>query len=98
MGEAKLATYFVKNATKMVSDTLIVHYDQHLNKEVETNNWLPAGDITVGITAGGSRPNKFIRGTVRRPFQLRGNSVEELPAGCLPRGLPTTCPSLETPA
>ncbi|HXS67934.1 MAG TPA: 4-hydroxy-3-methylbut-2-enyl diphosphate reductase, partial [Candidatus Polarisedimenticolia bacterium] len=29
MGEAKLPTYFIKNAAKMVSDKLIVHYDQH---------------------------------------------------------------------
>ena len=27
MGEAKLPTYFIKNATKMVSDKLILHYD-----------------------------------------------------------------------
>src|SRR5207247_6164248 len=54
MGEAKLPTYFVKNAAKMVSDRIIVHYDQHLNKEVETQDWLPSGKITVGITAGAS--------------------------------------------
>src|SRR5204863_1812191 len=30
MGEAKLPTYFIKNAAKMVSDKLIVHYDQHM--------------------------------------------------------------------
>ena len=81
MGEAKLATYFVKNAAKMVSDTLIVHYDQHLNKEVETKNWLPAGDITVGITAGASCPNNLIEETIRRLFELRGISVHELLAG-----------------
>ena len=29
MGEAKLPTYFIKNAAKMVSDKLIRHYNQH---------------------------------------------------------------------
>ena len=29
MGEAKLPTYFIKNAAKMRSDELILHYDQH---------------------------------------------------------------------
>src|SRR6058998_402195 len=48
MGEAKLPTYFIKNAAKMVSEKLIQHYNQHLHKEVETQNWLPAGKITVG--------------------------------------------------
>src|SRR5205814_6075982 len=41
MGEAKLPTYFIKNAAKMVSEQLIFHYDQHLNREEETQNWLP---------------------------------------------------------
>ena len=36
MGEAKLPTYFIKNAAKMVSDRLILHYNQHKHEEVET--------------------------------------------------------------
>jgi 4-hydroxy-3-methylbut-2-enyl diphosphate reductase len=78
MGEAKLPTFFIKNAGKMVSDKLIVHYNQHLHKEVETNNWLPSGKITVGITAGASCPNNLIEDTIRRLFELRGISVQEL--------------------
>jgi 4-hydroxy-3-methylbut-2-enyl diphosphate reductase len=81
MGEAKLPTYFIKNAAKMVSDKVIQHYNQHLNKEVETQNWLPAGAITVGITAGASCPNNLIEETIRRLFELRGISVQELLAG-----------------
>src|SRR5206468_10614297 len=54
MGEAKLPTHFIKNAAKMVSDKLIQHYDQHVQKELETRDWLPSGNITVGITAGAS--------------------------------------------
>jgi 4-hydroxy-3-methylbut-2-enyl diphosphate reductase len=78
MGEAKLPTYFIKNAGKMVSEKLIVHYNQHLHKEVETREWLPAGNITVGITAGASCPNNLIEDTIRRLFELRGISVQEL--------------------
>ncbi len=78
MGEAKLPTYFIKNAAKMVSDQLIFHYHQHLHKEVETRNWLPQGRITVGITAGASCPNNLIEDTIRRLFELRGISVQEL--------------------
>jgi 4-hydroxy-3-methylbut-2-enyl diphosphate reductase len=78
MGEAKLPTYFIKNAAKMVSDKLILHYNQHLKKEVETHDWLPSGDITVGITAGASCPNNLIEDTIRRLFELRGISVQEL--------------------
>jgi 4-hydroxy-3-methylbut-2-enyl diphosphate reductase len=77
MGEAKLPTYFIKNAAKMESDRLIVHYDQHKVKEVETPNWLPPGKITVGITAGASCPNNLIEDTIRRLFELRGISVRD---------------------
>src|SRR5436190_5165569 len=78
MGEAKLPTYFIKNAAKMESDKLIRHYDQHKHEEVETNNWLPLGKITVGITAGASCPNNLIEDAIRRLFELRGISVQQL--------------------
>ena len=78
MGEACLPTYFIKNAAKMVSDKLIVHWNQHVQCEVETRDWLPVGKVTVGITAGASCPNNLIEDTIRRLFELRGISVQEL--------------------
>src|ERR1041384_239379 len=78
MGEALLPTYFIKNAAKMDSDKLIVHYDLHKQREVETRDWLPLGNITVGITAGASCPNNLIEDAIRRLFELRGVSVQEL--------------------
>jgi 4-hydroxy-3-methylbut-2-enyl diphosphate reductase len=62
----------------MQSDHLIAHYDLHHKAEVETRDWLPAGKITVGITAGASCPNNLIEDTIRRLFALRGISVQEL--------------------
>jgi 4-hydroxy-3-methylbut-2-enyl diphosphate reductase len=78
MGEGKLPTYFIKNAAKMESDKLILHYDQHLQKEVESRDWLPSGKITVGITAGASCPNNLIEDTIKRLLELRGISVQRL--------------------
>jgi 4-hydroxy-3-methylbut-2-enyl diphosphate reductase len=78
MGEAKLPTYFIKNAAKMVSDKLIVHYDQHKGQEVETHDWFTTGKSTIGITAGASCPNNLIEDTIRRLFDLRGISVQTL--------------------
>ncbi len=77
MGEAKLPTYFIKNA-KMLSEHVIQHYNQHQGREVEARDWLPAGKITVGVTAGASCPNNLIEDTIRRLFELRGISVREL--------------------
>ncbi len=78
MGEARLPTYFIKNASMMESDRLIHHYDQHKHEEVEARNWLPPGKVTVGITAGASCPNNLIEDTIRRLFELRGISVQQL--------------------
>lgn len=78
MGEAKLPTYFIKNAAMMESDKLIIHYDQHKHHEVETRDWLKEGKITVGITAGASCPNNLIEDVIRRLFDLRGISVQSL--------------------
>jgi len=80
MGEEKLSTYFIKNAAKMESDKLIRHYDQHKHEEVETSDWLKAGKVTVGITAGASCPNNLIEETLVRLFELRGIKREELEA------------------
>lgn len=77
MGEAKLPTFFIKNAAMMESDQLIRHYDQHQHKEVETHDWLPTGKVTVGITAGASCPNNLIEDAIRRLFALRGISVQD---------------------
>ncbi|MGA3265593.1 MAG: 4-hydroxy-3-methylbut-2-enyl diphosphate reductase [Verrucomicrobiota bacterium] len=78
MGEGRLPTYFIKNAAKMESDKLIRHYDQHDKKEIETRDWLPPGNITVGITAGASCPNNLIEDVIHRLFELRGISVQKL--------------------
>src|SRR6267378_1444472 len=78
MGEAKLPTYFIKNAAKMESDKLIRHYNQHKHEEIEAHDWLPARKITVGITAGASCPNNLIEDAIRRLFELRGISVQQL--------------------
>jgi 4-hydroxy-3-methylbut-2-en-1-yl diphosphate reductase len=78
MGEAKLPTYFIKNAAKMESAGLIRHFNIHKQQEVETENWLPDGDLTVGITAGASCPNNLIEDTIRRLFELKGVAVREL--------------------
>ncbi|MCF7765279.1 MAG: 4-hydroxy-3-methylbut-2-enyl diphosphate reductase [Verrucomicrobia bacterium] len=78
MGEARLPTYFIKNAAKLISADAIVHYDQHRHEEVESNDWLKSGQITVGLTAGASCPNNLIEDVIRRLFELRGISVQSL--------------------
>lgn len=78
MGEAKLPTYFIKNAAKMISADVIQHYNQHKQLEVESRGWLPAGKTIVGVTAGASCPNNLIEDVIHRLLELKGVSVQNL--------------------
>ena len=80
MGEEKLPTYFVRNATRLLSDKEILHYDLHQKEEVIAQEWLPEGKVVVGITAGASCPNNLIEETLVRLYELRGITREELEA------------------
>jgi 4-hydroxy-3-methylbut-2-en-1-yl diphosphate reductase len=78
MGEHMVPTYFIKNSEKLISSTLIRHWNQHKNCEVETQNWLPDGNVVLGITAGASCPNNLIEETIERIFEFRGIDVARL--------------------
>jgi len=78
MGEEKLPTYFVLNASRLVSSDEIKHYDLHQKFEVIASNWLPAGPAVIGITAGAYCPNNLIEETLIRLFELRGIPREQL--------------------
>jgi 4-hydroxy-3-methylbut-2-enyl diphosphate reductase len=70
----------VRNASRLVSENEILHYDLHAKQEVIAKGWLPDGPIVVGITAGASCPNNLIEETLVRLYELRGISREQLEA------------------
>ena len=78
MGEAKLPTYFVRNAGRLESRERIRHYNLHSRREELTENWLPPAPLTIGITAGASCPNNLIEDTILRVFELHGIGREIL--------------------
>jgi 4-hydroxy-3-methylbut-2-enyl diphosphate reductase len=78
MGEEKLPTYFVLNASRLVSSTEIQHYELHEKREIVSHFWLPSGPAVIGITAGASCPNNLIEETLIRLFELRGISRQQL--------------------
>jgi 4-hydroxy-3-methylbut-2-enyl diphosphate reductase len=80
MGEEKLPTFFVRNASRLLSPGEILHYDLHQKQEVIAKDWLPQGPLVVGITAGASCPNNLIEETLIRLFELRGVSRQKLEA------------------
>jgi 4-hydroxy-3-methylbut-2-en-1-yl diphosphate reductase len=77
MSEEKVPSYFIRNASKILSANAILHFNLHKQEEVLTENWLPAGNVYIGITAGASCPNNLIDDAVRRLFSLRGINVDE---------------------
>jgi len=78
MGEAMLPTYFIKNSEKLISAREISHYDQHQQHEKITRDWLPEGNVVLGITAGASCPNNLLEETIHRLYKFRGVDVESL--------------------
>ena len=79
MGEAKLPTYFIKDAEEMVSAAKLNHFLQDKHEMAVAENWLPTeGDLTLGVTAGASCPNNLIEEVIIRAYELRGESTESL--------------------
>ena len=72
MGEERLPTYFIRNASRLESRQRIVHYNLHEKTEGVTENWLPDRPLTIGLTAGASCPNNLIEETILRLFELHG--------------------------
>ncbi len=78
MGERVLPTFFIKNAGEIDGSDQIRHWNQHTHQVEETKNWLPEGDITVGITAGASCPNNLIEDVITHLVNIRGGSKGQL--------------------
>jgi len=75
---ARLPTYHI-DAADCVAATLR-HRPVGSHDETTTQDWLPAGPVRIGLTAGASTPNNVVGEVVRRLLALRGRTVEELVA------------------
>ncbi|SDL69627.1 4-hydroxy-3-methylbut-2-enyl diphosphate reductase [Siphonobacter aquaeclarae] len=65
--EAKLPTYFIANADKLLDRRLIRHYDLHEKVEKVTEGYLPEeGPVTVMLTCGASCPDKVVEDILLR--------------------------------
>lgn len=62
----------------VISENQICHYNLHSKEETRTENWLPSGKLTVGITAGASCPNNLIEDVIRRIVELKAIPLERL--------------------
>lgn len=75
IGIQRVPTWFIRNASCLVSRDEIRHYDIHLKRERTSTAWLPESkSLSIGITAGASCPNNLIEDAIRRLLELRGET------------------------
>lgn len=76
IGEKSVPTYFIRNASCVLSGNTISHYDIHAKTESVSVDWLPKSEkLTIGITAGASCPSNLIDDVIRRILSLRGEAA-----------------------
>jgi 4-hydroxy-3-methylbut-2-en-1-yl diphosphate reductase len=70
-------TYHIETASAIDPAKRSIHYRLAAIKhsEIDLVDWLPAGPVRVGITAGASTPNNKIGDVVRRVLETRGLAV-----------------------
>ncbi len=72
----RIPTYHVKNASELLSAEKIRHQPAFEQELVESEGWLPARPLRIGITAGASTPDREVGAVIRRLLELRGIDAE----------------------
>ncbi|MCS7079245.1 MAG: 4-hydroxy-3-methylbut-2-enyl diphosphate reductase [Chloracidobacterium sp.] len=65
-------TYHINAPECLVSSREIRHKPAFSKHETTSWDWLPAGEVTIGITAGASTPNKVVGDCIERIARLAG--------------------------
>jgi len=70
--EHGIPSYHIDGAARLISEDLIEH--QPLGQSLtQTQDWLPAGPIAVGVTSGASTPDLVVEQTIERLFALKNS-------------------------
>lgn len=76
IASAHVPTYHIDEASCVISATRIRHKPIGSSHEVITEQWLPQGRVTIGMTAGASTPNRVIGEVIERVAACRGETLE----------------------
>ena len=69
--EKGVVSYHIDSGDRIYPDGRLAH--KPLGQDIETvTDWLPDGEITVGITSGASTPDKVVEDVLERIFALKG--------------------------
>ncbi|NJR50745.1 MAG: 4-hydroxy-3-methylbut-2-enyl diphosphate reductase [Leptolyngbyaceae cyanobacterium CSU_1_3] len=72
--ERNIPSYHIDCVDRIGSSNQIEHKPLHRGLEV-TKNWLPDGEIVVGITSGASTPDKVVADVIEKIFALKSASL-----------------------
>lgn len=56
-----IPTYWINKASCVHADGSIAHLDPHTYEEHRTENFLPSGEIVIGVTSGASTPDAYMQ-------------------------------------
>jgi 4-hydroxy-3-methylbut-2-enyl diphosphate reductase len=72
--ERGIPSYHIDSAERIGSGNRVEH--KPLGRDLEvTENWLPAGEIVVGVTSGASTPDKVVEDAIEKIFDLKAAVV-----------------------
>jgi 4-hydroxy-3-methylbut-2-enyl diphosphate reductase len=68
--ERGIPSYHIDSAARIGSENQVEH--KPLGRDLEvTHNWLPTGEIVVGVTSGASTPDKVVEDAIEKIFALK---------------------------
>jgi 4-hydroxy-3-methylbut-2-enyl diphosphate reductase len=76
----RLPTFHISEADRIDGATIRHRPVGTTHQEKATTGWLPAGPVTVGLTAGASTPNNVVGQVLERILALRGLRTDQLAA------------------
>jgi len=73
-------TYHIADSDCLISAQEIRHKPIGQSAELVSRNWLPAGPLSVGLTAGASTPDVKVDESIARLLSFRGLAIDDLVA------------------
>ncbi|HEY9644664.1 MAG TPA: 4-hydroxy-3-methylbut-2-enyl diphosphate reductase [Coleofasciculaceae cyanobacterium] len=68
--ERGIPSYHIDSADRILSGNRVEHKPLHQDLQIQ-ENWLPEGEIVVGITSGASTPDKVVADVIEKLFELK---------------------------
>ncbi len=72
--ERSIPSYHIDSASRIGPGNRVEHKPLHRDLEV-TENWLPAGKLTIGITSGASTPDRVVEEVLEKIFELQSAAI-----------------------